>query len=192
MPDIQIIVHGLPAAQGSKRYVGHRRGADGRERAVLIEQSKRVKPWRRQVADAAALVRPAELMDGPLVADMVFTFARPKSHYRTGRNAGLLKDTAPAAPAVAPDLSKLARSTEDALTGIIWRDDSRVVSYGRLIKLYAGDPDPDALDVPGAVIRVRAYEAQHHAGYTSSTAQLFSTPTAPGESSPMAFMKEQR
>src|SRR5690606_32484286 len=116
MPDIQIIVHGLPAAQGSKRYVGHRRGADGRERAVLIEQSKRVKPWRRQVADAAALVRPAELMDGPLVADMVFTFARPKSHYRTGRNAGLLKDTAPAAPAVAPDLSKLARSTEDALT----------------------------------------------------------------------------
>lgn len=157
MAEVQIIVHGQPAAQGSKRYVGHRRGADGRERAVLIEQSKRVKPWRRQVTDAAALVRPAELMDGPLVADMVFTFARPKSHYRTGKNAGLLKATAPTAPAVAPDLSKLARSTEDALTGVIWRDDSRVVAYGRLAKVYAGSGDPDALDVPGAVIRVRAY-----------------------------------
>lgn len=154
---VEIIVHGLPAAQGSKRYVGHRRGADGRERAVLIEQSKRVKPWRRMVADAAALHRPTELLDGPLVADMVFTFARPKSHFGTGRNAHLLKATAPAAPAVAPDLSKLARSTEDALTGIIWRDDSRVVAYGRLAKVYAGSDDPDALEVPGAVIRVRAY-----------------------------------
>lgn len=157
MDEVSFTVYGLPAAQGSKRYVGHRKGADGRERAVLIEQSKRVKPWRRHVADAAALARPAELMDGPLVADMVFTFARPKGHFGTGRNAGVLKPTAPAAPAVAPDLSKLARSTEDALTGIVWRDDSRVVSYGRLIKLYAGSDDPDALNEPGAVIRVRAY-----------------------------------
>lgn len=157
MGEVRIIVHGQPAAQGSKRYVGHRRGADGRERAVLVEQSKRVKPWRRDVADAAALVRPVELMDGPLIADMVFTFARPAGHFGTGRNVGVLKASAPAAPAVAPDLSKLARSTEDALTGIVWKDDSRVVAYGRLAKVYAGSPDPDALDKPGAVIRVRAF-----------------------------------
>ncbi|GAB3224255.1 hypothetical protein GCM10027447_12690 [Glycomyces halotolerans] len=154
---VEFTVYGLPAAQGSKRYVGHRRGADGRERAVLIEQSKRVKPWRKAVADAAVLARPVELLDGPLVADMVFTFARPRSHFGTGRNAGVLKASAPLAPAVAPDLSKLARSTEDALTDAgVWRDDSRVVAYGRLEKVYAGADDPDALDEPGAIIRVRS------------------------------------
>jgi len=157
MGEIRIVVYGQPAAQGSKRYVGHRKGADGRDRAVLVEQSKRVKPWRRGVADAAVLVRPVELMDGPLVADMVFTFARPAGHFGTGRNAHLVKVTAPSAPAVAPDLSKLARSTEDALTGIVWKDDSRVVAYGRLAKVYAGSGDADALDKPGAVIRVRPF-----------------------------------
>lgn len=157
MAEIEFVVYGQPAAQGSKRYVGHRRGADGRERAVLIEQSKRVKPWRKNVADAAVLVRPQVLLDGPLVADMVFTFARPKSHFGTGKNSGLLRATAPAAPAVAPDLSKLVRSTEDAITAILWKDDSRVVSYGRLAKVYAGSEDPDALAEPGAVIRVRPF-----------------------------------
>lgn len=157
MSEVEFTVYGQPAAQGSKRYVGHRRGADGRERAVLIEQSKRVKPWRRNVADAAVLARPAELFDGPLVADMVFSFARPAGHFGTGRNAGVLKASAPLAPAVAPDLSKLARSTEDALTAIVWKDDSRVVAYGRLAKVYAGSDDPDALAEPGAVIRVRPF-----------------------------------
>ena len=36
-------VFGLPAPQGSKRHVG-----EGR----MVESSKRVKPWRRQVAAA--------------------------------------------------------------------------------------------------------------------------------------------
>src|SRR5690606_2131445 len=111
------------------------------------------------VVAAAIPARPLAPLDGPLVADMVFTMPRPKGHYGTGRNAGVLKPRyVDALPDRVPDPSKPARSTEAALPDAsVWADDARVVSYGRLIKLYAGDPDPDALDVPGAVIRVRTY-----------------------------------
>jgi Holliday junction resolvase RusA-like endonuclease len=147
---ITITVHGTPAPQGSKRHVG---------RGVMVESSKRLGPWRDAVrADAIYATElfgewPAPL-DGPLLVDMVFTFARPRSHYRSGRNAHLLGARAPRFPVGPPDLSKLARATEDALTDAgIWVDDSRVVAYGRLAKVYPGD-DPDALDTPGVVIRV--------------------------------------
>jgi crossover junction endodeoxyribonuclease RusA len=90
---------------------------------------------------------------------MVFTMPRPRVHYGTGRNEGVLKPRfLNAVPDRIPDLSKLCRSTEDALTDAgVWADDARVVRYGDLGKVYVSSPDPDALDVPGAVIRVRAY-----------------------------------
>lgn len=122
----------------------------------MVESSKHVKPWRDAVrSDAVKAARDGAFpLDGPLRVDMVFTTTRPRSHYRTGRNAALLRDDAPLRPASAPDLSKLARSTEDALTDAgVWCDDSRVVEYGRLAKVYAGE-DVDALDVPGAVVRI--------------------------------------
>jgi Holliday junction resolvase RusA-like endonuclease len=147
--EISFTVYGLPAPQGSKKHVGN---------GVMIESSAKVKPWRQDVKQAA-LDAIAQLpdwtpLDGPLVASMVFTFARPKGHYRTGRNAHLLRDTAPARPAVTPDLSKVLRSTEDALTGVIWADDARVVGYAHLGKFYAGTNAADVLTMPGCVIRV--------------------------------------
>jgi Holliday junction resolvase RusA-like endonuclease len=159
---ITIVVHGTPAPQGSKKAFHHKQSG----KIVMREMSKRVAPWRDSVRSDAIDARERnggglllETMDGPLVADMVFTFVRPRSHYRTGKNAHLLRDDAPTRPQGAPDLSKLARSTEDALTDAgVWRDDARVVEYGRLAKVYVGE-DADALDSPGAVIRVRPYEA---------------------------------
>lgn len=142
-------VFGTPAPQGSKRHVGN---------GVMVESSKKVKPWRADVRDAALAVRNGrDLLDGPLIADMVFTFLRPRGHYRTGRNNHLLRDGVPPQPCVMPDLSKLVRSTEDAITKILWTDDARVVEYGRLAKVYVGS-DPDALDRPGALIRIYRLE----------------------------------
>jgi Holliday junction resolvase RusA-like endonuclease len=120
---VMITVHGAPAPQGSKRYVGNGR---------MIEMSKKVKPWREAVKFAAleCLEKYPDWtpMDGPLKLTVVFYTDRPKSHYRTGRNAHLLRDAAPAYPQGAPDLSKLVRSTEDALTDAgVWKDDARVV-----------------------------------------------------------------
>src|SRR5699024_7134269 len=143
--------------QGSKK--GFVRGG----RVAMVEMSKHVHPWRSDVRDAALVLMSREgrigyPLDGPLLVDMVLTAARPKSHYRTGRNSHLLKEAAPSRPMSAPDLSKLARSTEDALTSAgLWRDGSRVVEYGRLAKVYAGE-DIDALASPGAIVRVRPLE----------------------------------
>lgn len=146
---IAFTVYGLPAPQGSKRHVGN---------GVMIESSKKVKPWRQDVKQAALDTIAGHPdwtpLDGPLVASMTFTFARPKSHYRTGRNAHLLRDTAPARPHGMPDLSKILRSTEDALKDVIWADDALVVGYIHLGKFYAGTDAADVLTMPGAVIRV--------------------------------------
>lgn len=149
-------VYGDPAPQGSKRvYVDQRTG----RRGVAESSEEKVKSWRSEVRMAALDRRNGDLglLDGPLMVDAIFTFVRPAGHYGTGRNARVLKPSAPPRPAVKPDLSKIIRSTEDALTGVLYRDDSRITEYGRLLKVYAGE-DRDALEAPGARIRIFALE----------------------------------
>lgn len=136
-----IKVYGLPAPQGSKRHVGH---------GVMIESSNNVKPWREAVKwavrESFPPTIPAPLSPGPVSVEMVFTLPRPKSAKRG------------AVPSKKPDLSKLIRSTEDALTDAgAWEDDARVVEC-RARKVYPGQ-HPDALDVPGAVIRISGIES---------------------------------
>lgn len=161
MAEIEFVVYGRPAPQGSKQAFAIYKGRKGAKvftgRVAQVEMSKYVKPWRESVAAAALALDILEPLEGPLVASMVFSIARPKSHYRTGRNAHLLRDSAPVAPACTPDLSKICRATEDALTGIVWKDDALVVRYEGFAKVYAGSDEPDALDAPGAVIRVRPF-----------------------------------
>ena len=125
-----IRVFGHPAPQGSKRHVGN---------GVLIESSAKVKPWRQDVR-AAALEADAHF-DGPVSLTVGFLLRRPASHFRTGRNAHLLRDSAPAYPGKKPDIDKLLRSTLDGLgESGIWRDDAQVVRV-RAEKLYA-DHEP--------------------------------------------------
>ena len=142
--DLTIIVFGSPAPQGSKAF----KGFSGAGRAILVEQVKSVRPWREDVRAASLAVTnliPGWVpLDGPLVAEMVFTLRKPASAPKRRRTW----------PDRTPDLSKLLRSTEDALTSAgAWRDDARVVEYRRLAKVYPGE-DRDALSAPGAVIRV--------------------------------------
>lgn len=136
-----IVVYGMPAPQGSKRHVGN---------GVMVESSKKVRPWRQDVKSAALAVRAgAEPIDAAVRVRMVFTMPKPASAPKTRRTY----------PMRMPDLSKLARSTEDALTDAgIWRDDARVIEYGRLAKVFPGE-DPESLDVPGVRITIEQVEA---------------------------------
>ena len=163
-PPVTITVYGVPAPQGSKSGFAVKKGGSFTGAVAMKESSaKKLKPWRQAVlaAGLAAMTDPwldgecRTPLDGPLEARVVFTFGRPRSHYRTGRNAHLIRDSAPARPAVYPDASKALRAVEDSLVdaGVI-RDDCRIVEYSRLAKVYAGE-DPEALHVPGAVITVR-------------------------------------
>lgn len=118
-------VHGIPGAQGSKRHVGG---------GVMVESSKKVKPWRQDVVAAARSAieaveafDPFEMYVDAVEVHLVFVFPRPKAHFGTGRNAGVLKPTAPhwVTSHAAGDVDKLCRSTFDAFTTAgLWRDDS--------------------------------------------------------------------
>lgn len=142
---MRIVVYGSPAPQGSKSFKGTFVGKDGRTHGIMAESSKKVKPWRNDVKDAALLVRNgAAPLDGPLKVRMVFTVPKPASSPKSRRTYPMRK----------PDVSKLARSTEDALTDAgIWADDARIIEYVRLAKVFPGE-DVDALESPGALIEI--------------------------------------
>lgn len=152
-PVLSFTARGLPAPQGSKNAFRNRHTG----RIQQVESSKKVAPWRSDVRDAAleAIGESWVLLDGPLEVAMTFSFRRPKGHFRTGRNAHLFSSRATARPQSVPDLSKLTRSTEDALNEVVWTDDARVVGYRRLGKWWAGTVAPDVLaDGGGCVVRV--------------------------------------
>lgn len=138
---ITIRVHGTPAPQGSKRHIGN---------GVMIESSKKVKPWREAVKHAALDVLASEafsptIATGPVKLRLAFFLPRPRGHYRTGKNAALLRDSAPFTPVTKPDLDKIIRSTLDALTDAgIYRDDSQVAAIVA-DKRYADDETPGVL-----------------------------------------------
>jgi len=79
------------------------------------------------------------LLIGPVYLCIEFVLARRKDHYGTGRNKGILKPSAPKYHLVQPDLCKLTRSTEDALTGVIWKDDSQVVTHSTTKRYNNGE-----------------------------------------------------
>lgn len=135
MDRLEIVVYGTPRAAGSKRFVGKKGG-----KGIIIDASKKSKPWKKEVAQVAGEARAdMALMEGPLRATFTFYQARPKGHYGTGRNAGVLKDSAPLFPIVKPDALKLARGVEDALSKVVYRDDSQIV-VEHLYKRY-GTPE---------------------------------------------------
>lgn len=153
-----VIVHGHPVAQGSKRIVTGRGGA-GRPH-MIDNNDRRLRPWRDNLRAAASDAlddweRPRFARAIPVELIVTFTFPRPASHYGTGRNAGVLKAGAPDHVTTIPDLDKLLRSLDSLTDAGVW-DDDRQVTTVTACKVYTGAPHQDALDVPGAVIRVRA------------------------------------
>ena len=116
-------IPGRPEQQGSKRNLGRH----------SIEANPNLAPWR---ADAIWRLQKAmqEQMvvqfTGPVEVVATFVYARPRSHYGTGKNAGKVKTGAPMWKASAADLDHLQRALGDALTqsGAL-RDDALIASW---------------------------------------------------------------
>lgn len=117
-------VPGVPRAKGSMRAFKRA----GMRHAVVINSSSKVKPWQQLVATAAKgqFYGPT---DAAVEVDVTFFLPRGKGHYGTGRNARLLKTSAPSLPTshALGDLDKHLRCVFDALTGVAFVDDSLVV-----------------------------------------------------------------
>ena len=110
-----------PAPQGSKSYVG--KNFFGK--AVLIEASKRVQPWRKAVrGKARKCIKPP--IQGACKVKLVFKLKRPKNHFNSKNE---VKPNAPQYYVIKRnDLDKLVRSTLDGLTGIAFKDDCQVIN----------------------------------------------------------------
>lgn len=119
--DLSLVVYGKAAPQGSKRaFVNPRTG-----KAVMTEASSKTRPWRHLVSTEAVQAMGARVpYEGAVYLDITFVMIRPKSHYSS---KGALRANAPRFPAKRPDRDKLERAIQDALTGIVYRDDCQVV-----------------------------------------------------------------
>ena len=122
------VIPGKPQAQGSKRLVGKH----------MIESNGSLAPWR---ADAIAVMHDPSRkpVTAPVSVRVEFVYPRPRSHFGTGKNADVLKPSAPTYKTSAPDTDKLCRAVGDALeqAGVI-RSDALIAAwtasktYGRL------------------------------------------------------------
>lgn len=123
-------------------------------RSNVVDANPKASSWKDLVAWSAVDQYKGEPLHGPLDMELVFVLARRKGDYGTGKNAGVLKDTAPLHPAVRPDTTKLTRGVEDALTGIVWIDDGQVVNQW-CQKRYGDRPRVEIRVRPTAVTCVR-------------------------------------
>ena len=136
---LHFTVAGTPRPQGSKDQFGR-------------EASKGLPAWRSDIRDAAekAMLDTFDYRDGaywetPLGVRVQFILPRPKGHYlpaNSRRAAPELRADAPKYPTGKPDTDKLARAVLDALTGLVWRDDSQVVHIDAW-KVYGERPGAD-------------------------------------------------
>jgi Holliday junction resolvase RusA-like endonuclease len=124
MFELTIDVSGEPASQGSHSVIHGR---------IVQVNSAKHKRWRNAVAFAALdlITDGWELLDEPLELSVIFYLPRPKSVSREF-------------PAVMPDVDKLLRAVFDSLSGVIYVDDSRIITVSAQ-KRYADDRGPGAL-----------------------------------------------
>jgi Holliday junction resolvase RusA-like endonuclease len=140
------------AGDARRRRPGRHQGADGRDHREGQGRRPEGKTVRLKAEDTC---RYHDTLTGPVRVWVRFTFERPPSHYRTGRNRHLLTAAAPAMPTLDKigDLDKLIRAIFDALTDAeVWADDRLVVDV-RARKVYAGE-DELALDRAGVDVIV--------------------------------------
>jgi Holliday junction resolvase RusA-like endonuclease len=69
---------------------------------------------------------PKEPFCGALAVAIRFYFTRPKSHFKTGKNSHVMKDTAPLWHTSKPDVDNMAKFLMDSLNKIYWKDDSYI------------------------------------------------------------------
>jgi Holliday junction resolvase RusA-like endonuclease len=129
---VAVRIDGEPMAQGSmKAFVmpnGHA--------SITHSNKTKLRPWRDLVAHYVKEAWGDEMVTGKVVLHCLFRLKRPKSHYGQGGKSMTLRPSAPPAHLTKPDLDKLVRAINDALTGVIYRDDSQVCET-HASKIYA-------------------------------------------------------
>ncbi len=114
-------------------------------RAMITSDNTKLQPWRNRVSQVAdeAMGRTATILTGPVEIWAEFRMPRPASSPKRTETL----------PDKTPDLDKLTRGLFDALTGIIWDDDKRVVRM-HISERYTNRDG----EQPGVSVKVEAIE----------------------------------
>ncbi len=145
---------GVPATMGSKKAFIPK----GCKFANVVDDNpEKLQAFQaRMRVSMRKCVQFGDMWQGPVETGLIALMSRPKAHFGSGRNSGLLKSSAPEFPTVKPDLDKILRATWDCGTGIWWGDDSQCVSCPSLKKLYI----PDINYEPGVILYARALPSE--------------------------------
>ncbi len=138
---------GKPAPQGSKSYVG---------KGVMIEASKRCKPWRKHVKDAAIKALPDgwyAMMDKPISVSVTFIFARPNDQFINNKpGPDRLKPDAPQhCTKRIGDIDKLSRAVLDSCTSVCFEDDAQVITLNAQKRYATRNEQPSAIITIAAI-----------------------------------------
>lgn len=144
---ISFDVIGTPAPKGSPKVVMRGKGGVPLAHPRVMADGPKTVSWAAEVAAKAheAMHRKPMFIGVPLFVNVTFRLTRPAGHY--GKRG--LKPSAYRYPQIKPDIDKLVRTTLDAMEGIVFDGDSRIVSLA-VHKLYADEEHP-----PGAIIVVQ-------------------------------------
>lgn len=101
------------------------RRPDGGIVVSTVDANPNSKPWKELVARVVSQKYKGPLLSGALMVTFCFYRPRPEGHYgKTGLNK---KGRETPFPITRPDVLKLTRGVEDALTGVVWTDDAVIV-----------------------------------------------------------------
>lgn len=107
--NLAFFVPGRPVPQGSMRRSKH---------GHIIHSNKALKSWRaavREAAEVACMAQRWRVVDAPIALQLTFLLKAPQ------------RPLHPELAATKPDLDKLVRGIGDALEGVVYTQDSRVV-----------------------------------------------------------------
>lgn len=145
---ISFFVAGKPQPRGSKQsFVPLDRNTkepfrrpNGGIVVATVDDNPKGKDWMACISRAAQeAMNGLPPITGPVSLHLEFIMPRPKGHYGSGKNSGVLKTSAPYWHTGKPDRLKLARGVEDALTAIVYADDAQTIA-GPITKHYGTNP----------------------------------------------------
>ena len=136
-PIVEFFIPGIPKPGGSKRFFGMSKAG----KAIIADDCKNA-DWKNSCKAFAMQAYQLPPVSWAIAVTCTFHMPRPKYHFKA--DGSLSPKFADAMPTKKPDATKLFRSTEDALTGILWVDDALIVQQ-HITKRYTNGGRPGAL-----------------------------------------------
>ena len=132
MQKLKFEVPGSPIGQGRPKFST----INGHAKAYDPEKSRNYKAYIRMLATQAMKDSGFTMIEGPCCLSINAYFEVPKSKSKKFREAAL---SGLERPTKKPDLSNIIKGIEDALNGLVYKDDSSIVSL-KIQKYYSEFP----------------------------------------------------